>query len=134
MKLALQRVMNRCPVRVLVVEDSEGVRRAICELLNAHTDIDVVCECSNGMEAVHLTMKYRPDVVLMDICMPLMNGFDAMRLIKNVLPDTRILVVSQHDIRFFKKEAFAAGANGYISKDEASIKLISEVRRITSQP
>lgn len=117
---------------MLVVDDSEAVRRVICRLLRAHADVGVVCEASDGMDAVHFSMKYKPDLVLMDIAMPVMNGFDAMRLIKESRPQTQILVLSQHDISFFRKEAFAAGANGYVSKTEASTKLIPEVRRITS--
>jgi DNA-binding NarL/FixJ family response regulator len=125
--------MKKHPLRVLVVDDSESIRRAVCNLLKSHADISAVCEVSNGMDAVHLAMKFNPDLILMDIAMPLMNGFDAMRLIRDALPETPILVVSQHDITFFRKEAFAAGANGYVSKTEASTKLIPEVRRITSE-
>jgi DNA-binding NarL/FixJ family response regulator len=125
--------VKRRPLRVLVVDDSEVVRRVICRLLRAYAEVGVVCEASDGMDAVHFSMKYKPDLILMDIAMPVMNGFDAMRLIKDALPETQILVVSQHDISFFKKEAIAAGANGYVSKTEASTQLIPEVRRITSR-
>jgi DNA-binding NarL/FixJ family response regulator len=119
---------------VLVVDDHELVRRGLCGLLQSQADIEIVCEGSNGQEAVLFAKEYRPDLVLLDIVMPVMNGFEAARLIKQELPDTRILMVSQCDSQAHVKEAFAAGANGFVIKDKAATDLIPAVRRISWPP
>jgi DNA-binding NarL/FixJ family response regulator len=124
--------MKRRPLRALVVDDSNSIRRALCELLKSQTDIEVVYEASNGSDALRLAKEHKPDLVLLDIAMPVMNGFAATRLIKQELPNTRILIITQHDIEPFMTEAFAAGASAYVSKDNASKTLIPEVHRIMS--
>jgi CheY-like chemotaxis protein len=121
-------------LRVLIVDDHELVRRGLCGLLQSQADMQIVCEGSNGREAVLLAKEYRPDLVLLDIVMPVMNGFEAARLIKQELPDTRILMVSQCDSQAHVKEAFAAGANGFVIKDKAATDLIPAVRRISWPP
>jgi two-component system nitrate/nitrite response regulator NarL len=125
---------NRSPLRVLVVDDSEVVRKAIVKLLQSHVDIEVVSEASNGRDAIHLAKELRPDLVLMDISMPVVSGFEATRLIKHDLPETKIIFLTQHRSRSFMKEASAAGADGFVTKDAASRELIPEVRRIQSEP
>jgi YesN/AraC family two-component response regulator len=81
-------------LRVLVVDDSEIVRRGICRILQTQADIKVVCEASDGADAVRKTREHQPDIVLLDITMPVMNGFEAARRIKHELPSTLILMVS----------------------------------------
>jgi YesN/AraC family two-component response regulator len=83
-------------LRVLVVDDSEVVRRGICQILQSHAAIEVICEAADGADAVRKARQHKPDVVLMDITMPVMNGFEAVRRIKHELPSTLILMVS-HD-------------------------------------
>lgn len=126
--------MKSVTLRVLVVDDNEIVRRIICEILKSQADIDIVCEASNGRDAVRLANELKPDLVLLDITMPGMNGLEAARLIKHELPDTHILIVSQFASPAFIQEAFASGASGYVIKDKASIELIPAVRRISSSP
>jgi len=99
-------------LRVLVVDDSEVVRRGICRILKSQADIEIVSEASDGAEAVCKVLEHRPDIVLLDITMPVMNGFDAARRIKHEIPSTLILMVSQFDSAPFAKEAIAAGASG----------------------
>jgi len=77
-----------------------------------------------------MARKHKPHLVLLDITMPVMNGFEAAALIKHYLPDTKILMVSQWDSEVVKRRAFTADASGYVTKDKASRELISEVRRI----
>ena len=118
------------PLRVLVVDDSDIVRRAICKILHTCSDIQVVCEATNGRDAIRLAKEHRPDLILMDISMPIVSGFEATRLIKHALPDTKIIFLTQHRSRSFAKEALAAGAHGFVTKDAASRELIPEVRRV----
>ena len=116
--------MQALILRVLVVDDSEIVRRGICQILQSQVDIEVVCEAADGADAVRKVREHRPHVVLMDITMPVMNGFEAARRIKHEFPSTLILVVSQFDSAPFAREAIAAGASTYIVKSNASAELI----------
>jgi DNA-binding NarL/FixJ family response regulator len=111
-------------LRVLVVDDSEVVRRGIGQILQSESDIEIICEAADGADAVRKAREHRPDVVLLDITMPVMNGFEAARRIKQELPSTRILMVSQFDSAPFQREAMAAGASGYVVKSSAASELI----------
>jgi two-component system nitrate/nitrite response regulator NarL len=117
-------------LRVLVVDDSEIVRRAICKILHTYPDIEIVCEASNGRDAIRSAKEHLPDLVLMDISMPIVSGFEATRLIKHEFPDMKVIFLTQHRSRSFMKEALAAGAHGFVTKDAASRELIPEVRRV----
>src|ERR1700747_2080097 len=125
--------MQALIIRVLVVDDSEIVRRGICQILQSQADIEIVCEASDGADAVRKVREHRPDVVLMDLTMPVMNGFDAARRIKHEFPSTLILVVSQHQSVPFAREAIAAGASGYVAKTNVSTELIPALRRTVSE-
>ena len=80
--------MQALILRVVVVDDSEVVRRGICHILLSQADIEVVCEASDGADAVRKVLEHRPDIVLLDITMPVMNGFEAARRIKHELPSS----------------------------------------------
>ena len=125
--------MQALILRVLVVDDSEIVRRGICQILQSQVDIEVVCEAANGADAVRKVREHRPHVVLMDITMPVMNGFEAARRIKHEFPSTLILGVSQFESAPFAREAIAAGASAYIVKSNASAELIPILRKTVSQ-
>jgi len=125
--------MQALILRMLVVDDSDIIRRLICQILQTQPDIEVVCEASDGEDAIRKVRVHRPDVVLMDITMPVMNGFDATRRIKHEFPLTLVLVVSQYDSAPFMREAIAAGASGYVVKDNASTELIPALRKTVSE-
>lgn len=120
-------------LRVLVVDDSEIVRRGICQILQSQANIEVVCEAADGADAVRKVREHRPHLVLLDITMPVMNGFEAARRIKHEFPSTLILVVSQFDSAPFAREAIAAGAMGYVEKSNASTELIPMLRKAMLQ-
>ena len=120
-------------IRVLVVDDSEIVRRGICQILQSETDIEVVCEAADGADALCKVREHRPHIVLLDITMPVMNGFEAARRIKREFPLTLILVVSLSESAQFTREAIAAGASGYVVKSNACTELIPMLRKTMSQ-
>lgn len=116
-------------IRVLIVDDQTIVRAGFAALLSAQPDIGVVAECGDGREAVRLAAACRPDVVLMDVRMPGMDGIDAT---KHILADpasgTRVLVLTTFDVDEYIYEAMAAGASGFLLKDATADELVSAVR------
>lgn len=115
---------------MLVVDDNESVRRNICQILHSQADIQVICQAVDGAEAIQQARQHHPDLVLLDITMPTMNGLDAARILKREFASMHVLIVSQHDSRGFQWAALAAGASGYVVKSNAAQDLLPEVRRI----
>ena len=122
--------MEQPPLRVLLVDDNESVRRSICQILQSQADIEVTCQAADGADALKQARQHHPDLVLLDITMPTMNGLDAARILKREFPSMHVLIVSQHDSRGFHWAALAAGASGYVVKSNAAQDLLPEVRRI----
>ncbi|MCK4273379.1 MAG: response regulator transcription factor [Dehalococcoidales bacterium] len=117
-------------IRVLVVDDHTIVRDGISALLALAGDIEVVGEATNGNEALKLVSELHPDVVLMDIAMPIMGGLEATRRISKEFPKTRVLVVTQHDDKEYVFPVLESGASGLISKAGASSELASGIRSV----
>jgi len=117
-------------IRVLIVDDHIIVRDGICSLLALAGDMEIVGEAANGMEALEKVGKSLPDVVLMDIAMPIMDGLEAIRRIRKEFSDTKILVLTQYDDRAHVFPAIQAGANGFVSKTAASSELTSGIRAV----
>lgn len=126
--------MERSTLRVLVVDDSESVRRAICQLLSSQAEIEVVGEAVDGDDAINKTREHGPDVILLDITMPTINGLEAAEIIKQEFPSVHVVIVSQHDSRGFRWAALGAGVTGYVVKSNVGTDLIPELRRIQSLP
>jgi len=117
-------------IRVLVVDDHTIVRDGICALLALVGDIEVVGEAANGSEALKMVKELEPNVVLMDIAMPIMDGLEATRRIRKEFPRTKVLVLTQYDDKEYVFPVIEAGAAGFISKVAASSELASGIRSI----
>lgn len=117
-------------LRVLVVDDNESVRRTICQLLQSQSDIEVASEAVDGADAVAKAREHLPDVVLLDVTMPSMNGLEAAHILKKEFPAMHIVIVTQHDSRGFQWGALAAGVSGYVVKSNAAKDLIPELQKI----
>ena len=117
-------------IRVLVVDDHTVVRDGICALLALTGDIEVVGEATNGSEALKMVKEFNPDVVIMDIAMPVMGGLEATRRINKEFPRTKILVLTQHDDKEYVFPVIEAGARGFISKAAASSELAAGIRAV----
>ncbi|MBM9514029.1 response regulator [Desulfogranum marinum] len=114
-------------IKVIVVEDHTIVRKGLCALLYVESDIEVVGEAENGREAINMVEQLMPDVVLMDITMPELNGMDATRQLKKRFPDLKILILSVHTSEEYIFETLRAGASGYLVKRSATSDLIKAI-------
>ena len=115
--------------RLLLADDHDLVREGIRAVLEGEPDLLVVGEAANGRQAVELCKELRPDLVLMDVRMPEMDGLAATRAIKEDLPQTSVVMVTMHESPDYLLEAIKAGAAGYILKDAAGERLVEAVRR-----
>ena len=118
------------PARLLLADDHDLVRDGFHRMLGREPDLEVVGEASNGREAVELCRSLRPDLVLMDVRMPEMDGLEATRAIKAERPEVSVLVVSTHENPDYLFEALKAGAAGYVLKDAPKRRLVDAVRRV----
>lgn len=120
------------PVKIFLIEDHELVRQGIKALLEDETDIIVTGEASNGEEALQKLKTEKPDVVLMDMNMPVMNGIECTRQVRHLHPDIKVLVVSMHDHESYLLEMLSMGADGYILKNSSKEELVFAIKRIAA--
>jgi DNA-binding NarL/FixJ family response regulator len=118
-------------VRILVGDDHGIVRAGIRLLLERQQDLQVVGEASDGVEALELSLRVRPDLCILDVAMPRLTGLQAAREIRAHLPETQVLILSMHDDERYLFEALKAGASGYVLKREADQALVAAVRALT---
>ena len=119
-------------IKVLVVDDHAMFRQGICALVGSYEDLEVVGEAENGREAVEKVREFSPEVVLMDIAMPIMGGLEATRRIQKEAPNTKVLVLTQYDDSEYVLSLVRAGARGYISKTATASELISAIRAVNA--
>ena len=119
-------------IRVLIVDDHAVVRTGLRLLLDAETDIEVVGEAGSARDAIFEARTAKPDVVLMDVVMPGGSGIDATPQLLHEEPDARVLVLSMQDDPSYVRQAFAAGALGYVLKEAADTEVVAAVREVAS--
>jgi DNA-binding NarL/FixJ family response regulator len=118
-------------IRVLLADDHAVMRRGIRNILEAETDIEVVGEAGDGREAICLAEKLKPHVMVVDLGMPELNGLDAIRHMRREQPEVELLVFSMHDSEELIREAFSAGARGYVLKTDAAADLTDAVKSLS---
>lgn len=120
--------MNR--IRVLLADDHTILRDGIRALLDDQADIEVIGEAEDGLSTVKMVGKLKPDVVIMDIAMPLLNGLEATRQIQRDYPQVKVLILTMHENEEYIRQVLAAGALGYVLKDAAAHDLLGAIRAV----
>lgn len=117
-------------ISVLLAEDHHVVREGISCLLSMEMDINIIGEAKDGDDAVKMAKNLCPDIVIIDITMPILNGIDAVKQIKRYLPDTKVLILTIHTNEQYINEAFSAGVSGYLLKDTTCEDLVDAIRKV----
>ena len=117
-------------IRILLVDDQSIVREGLASLLNTQSDLEIVGEAENGEIAVERSLSLKPDIILMDIRMPVMDGIAAIRILTKQAPEIKILVLTTFDDDEYVTKAMACGAKGYLLKDTPSAELARAIRSI----
>lgn len=110
--------------RVLVVDDHAAVRRGVQSILQASPEWEYCGEAVNGQQAVQLAEELKPEIIIMDVSMPVLNGLEATRIIHDNRPETKILLLTLHSSTELVRSAFRAGARGYVLKSDAETELV----------
>ena len=119
-------------IRILLADDHAVVRRGFQMILAEQADMEIVGEAGNGREALEQAAKLKPDVVVMDVAMPELNGIEATRRMAENAPHARVLALSMHKDSVYVREILRAGARGYLLKDSVAADLVSAVRAVAS--
>lgn len=117
-------------LRILLADDHEFVRRGVRSLLQVQPGWKIVAEVADGQAAVEKTEEFKPDIVILDIAMPRLNGLEAARRVREVSPQTKILILSMHDSESLAKSVIGAGALGYITKSDAARDLVLAIEAL----
>ncbi len=117
-------------VKILIVDDHALLREGIRALLGVHDEIEIVGEASDGNESIQKALEFTPDVILMDLVMPGMNGLEAIHHLRKKIPAAKVLVLTQHETKAYILSAVKAGAAGYIPKKALSSELLTAIRTV----
>jgi len=119
-------------VRILIVDDHEIFRRGLRSLLESRADWEVCGEATDGQDAVDKAKQLQPDVIVLDITMPRLNGLDATALLRKEVPTAKVVILSQHQPALMRQVALTAGAGAYVTKSEVSRELMVAIDRLLS--
>ena len=117
-------------VRVFVVDDFEAFRRLLCSILEKMTELQVICQASDGLEAVQRAEELQPDLILLDIGLPTLNGIEAARQIRRLSPESKIIFLTQESSTDVVQEGLNLGARGYVLKTRAALDLVAAVEAV----
>ncbi len=118
------------PKSVLLVDDNAAIRAALCRLFLSEADFEICGEAENGREAIEKAQELRPDLIVMDLSMPVMNGIEAARVLKNLMPTVPLIIFSEYSDVFSEREARSAGISALVSKSEHVSLLLSKARAL----
>lgn len=115
-------------IRILLADDHTIVRQGMAQLLEQQPDLKVVGEANNGNKAVEMAIKLTPDLVILDIAMPLLNGIEAAKRIRKELPDCKILILSMYSHEHYIHQLLETGVSGYLLKDSSGVEIVQAIR------
>lgn len=118
------------PKSVLLVDDNAAIRQALCQLFLSEADFEICGEAENGQEAIERAQELRPDLIVMDLSMPVMNGIAATRVLKRLMPTVPLIIFSEYSDVFSEKEARSAGVSVLVSKAEHVAVLLGKARAL----
>ena len=124
--------MQRSTVRILVVDNFELFRRLVVELLGLRTELQVVGEASDGLEAINKAVQLRADLILLDIALPSLNGIEVARQMRSLVPESKIIFLTRESSADFVDEALSLGARGYVVKTMVRADLFAAVEAVLS--
>ena len=119
-------------IRLMLVDDHQVIRTGLKSFLQTQPDLEVVAEASNGQEAITLALETRPDIIIMDISMPEMDGLEATRQLKEKWPQVTVLALTVHEDKFYFMKMLEAGASGYLTKQAASDELVQAIHTVAN--
>jgi DNA-binding NarL/FixJ family response regulator len=120
-------------LRILVVDDHQEIRKGVRALLSSQSDWIVCGEAEDGIEALEKAKELRPDIILMDVSMPRMDGIEATRILSRELPESGVVIVSQNDRAIVSTQAESAGALAFIAKSELALRLTPTIAEISTR-
>jgi len=118
------------PKSVLVVDDNASIRQALCRVFTSEAEFDLCGEAENGRDAIEKAQALHPDLIVMDLSMPVMNGIDAARTLKTLMPMVPVIIFSEYSDVFSEQEARSAGISALVSKSEHVSVLVDRVRAL----
>ena len=121
------------PIRVLIVDDQPRLLKGLRELLSTNSEWSVCGEASDGLDAVDKAKSLRPDLIIMDISMPAMDGVEATQIIRREVPTAKVLVLSQNDPEILARQAAAADAHGFVEKTELFGNLLATMKSVLAR-
>ena len=117
-------------MRILIADDHEAVRKGVCAILSSRAGVEVCGEAENGRDTIEKANALKPDLIILDITMPVLSGFEAAREIRKTLPNVPILILSMHESNHLVGEAKKVGVQGYVTKTQVASTLLEAVDRL----